>query len=141
MALNEMTTHIMKSKQKQSISYQSCIGNIKVEKSAYKEQELTFWHRSAVALKTKKKTRISQLHWSGLSRCCYLFNGFPKCVCPFSHLRAIGHLKHTRGSKKIQSLKQLTEKKLMKFFSFSTLVMALIVYNTATGNILANIMI
>ena len=42
-ALNEMTTHIMKSEQKQSISYQSYIGNIKVEKSANKEQE--FWHK------------------------------------------------------------------------------------------------
>jgi len=53
MALNEVTTHIMKSEQKHSISYQSCIGNIKVEKSAYKEQE--FLHISAIALKTKKK--------------------------------------------------------------------------------------
>jgi len=43
----------MKSEQKHSISYQSCIGNIKVEKSAYKEQE--FLHISAIALKTKKK--------------------------------------------------------------------------------------
>ena len=130
-----MTTHPMKSEQKHSISCQSCNGNIKVEKSADKEQE--FWHISTNALKTKKKTRISQLCWSGLSHCCYLFNGFPKWCAPFPTLEH-GHLKHTRGSKKIQSLKQLIEKKMLNFFSFGTLVMALIFCNTAAGNIIVD---
>jgi len=65
---------------------------------------------------------------------------FQNVCAPFPTLEH-GHLKHTRGSKKIQSLKQLTEKKMLKFFSFGTLVMALIVCNTATGNILENIVI
>lgn len=85
----------------------------------------------------QRKNKNKPTRWSGLSHCCYLFNGFPKWCAPFPTLEH-GHLKHTRGSKKIQSLKQLIEKKMLNFFSFGTLVMALIVCNTAAGNIIVD---
>ena len=61
----------------------------------------------------KEKTRISQLHWSGLSRCCYLFNDFPKCVCPFSHLRAWS-LKTYKRKQKDTVIETVNWKKMLK---------------------------